>query len=575
MKWATSLSSSSNNNHSDRLEVDLDKVEYINTVSSVTPLNAAICVNQFSSCSEEDNIADIYRCKEISTEAVSSIESAASSTSVQQQVHTGVHDHHSNYYHSLGGYTKMANPIKQMVSKKRKRYTQDGFNLDLTYIRNNIIAMGYPAEKIEGMYRNNIADVCRFLEKKHPDHYKIYNLCSERSYDPSKFQHRVAHYPFNDHNPPQIDLIGPFCNDVHEWICKDPDNVAVVHCKAGKGRTGVMICCYLLHSKQFMTADDALNFYGQSRTHDKKGVTIPSQRRFVDYYAQIVHLRLKYQPVTLFLDKIIMEPLPHLHGMQGNLQFVISDSHKKLYTSPLYEIKKNLPPQTLALSARVAITGDIKVEFFMKNALRRKEKLFHFWFNTFFVNEEAKYESNENGNEADVGPDVTPHQRTSRAMSYDEQSKFPHTKFLPQTSSLASLRTDGINELTLTIDKWHLDDAHKDKQNKIFEQDFKVRLCMLRLPNLESSVDRISLSNNASRLQTGAGIASQAQAGVVVVESQNTPNGSSEGDDRSSSDSSEDEEPDEDESWESVNHARVVRYRLLSEAEYQAGEQVA
>ncbi|CAB3364161.1 Hypothetical predicted protein, partial [Cloeon dipterum] len=130
------------------------------------------------------------------------------------------------------------------------------------------------------------------------------------------------------------------------------------------------------------------------------------------------------------------------------------------------------------------------------------------------------------------------------------------------------------NELTLTIDKWHLDDAHKDKQNKIFEQDFKVRifftitidsssrltcrivrfqvrLCMLRLPNLESSVDRISLSNNASRLQTGAGIASQAQAGVVVVESQNTPNGSSEGDDRSSSDSSEDEEPDEDESWES------------------------
>jgi hypothetical protein len=67
-------------------------------------------------------------------------------------------------------------------------------------------------------------------------------------------------------------------------------------------------------------------------------------------------------------------------------------------------------------------------------------------------------------------------------------------------------------------------------------------------------MDRISLSNNASRLQTGAGILSptQPQAGVVVVNSQDTPNGSSEGDDPSSSESSEEEEEaDEDESWES------------------------
>lgn len=29
---------------------------------------------------------------------------------------------------------KMTNPIKKLVSKQRKRYTQDGFNLDLTCI---------------------------------------------------------------------------------------------------------------------------------------------------------------------------------------------------------------------------------------------------------------------------------------------------------------------------------------------------------------------------------------------------------------------------------------------------------
>lgn len=32
---------------------------------------------------------------------------------------------------------KMTNPIKKLVSQKRKRYTKDGFNLDLTCILSN------------------------------------------------------------------------------------------------------------------------------------------------------------------------------------------------------------------------------------------------------------------------------------------------------------------------------------------------------------------------------------------------------------------------------------------------------
>lgn len=325
--------------------------------------------------------------------------------------------------------------------------------------------MGYPAENFEGVYRNHIDDVVKFLDSKHKDHYKIYNLCSERSYNRSKFHERVANYPFDDHNPPKMELIQPFCNDVHQWLMTDDKNVAAVHCKAGKGRTGTMVCCYMLHSGQFPTADEALNYYGQQRTKDKKGVTIPSQRRYVTYYAQLIHEKLTYSQVTLFIKDIIIEPIPNFNGGQGlNLWFNIWQSNMKLFNSVVYEVKKDVQCLKIQLDQCIPLSGDIKLEFFNKSKMKRKEKLFHFWFNTFFVRDEVS-DKPENGSGSDGG---------LRALSFDEQAREPyHSSRRLRSASQPNINVD-LKTLILSLSKWELDDAHKDKANKVYHSDFRV-----------------------------------------------------------------------------------------------------
>lgn len=138
-------------------------------------------------------------------------------------------------------------PCRKAVSGKKKRFEDNGFNLDLAYVTPRIIVHGFPAAGLEHMYRNPRMEIRRFMDHYHHDRYKMFNFCCEpgRGYNPEIFHGRVERYPFKDHNTPPLKTMADFANSAKMWLDADPENVVNMHCKAGKGRAGLM-CCVLL-----------------------------------------------------------------------------------------------------------------------------------------------------------------------------------------------------------------------------------------------------------------------------------------------------------------------------------------
>ncbi|XP_027238474.1 phosphatidylinositol 3,4,5-trisphosphate 3-phosphatase and dual-specificity protein phosphatase PTEN isoform X5 [Penaeus vannamei] len=365
----------------------------------------------------------------------------------------------------------MSKGIRNLVSKRKRRFKEDGYDLDLSYITDRLIAMGFPAQKLEGVYRNHIDDVSRFLEERHKDHYRIYNLCSERnrSYDVTRFHNRVRNFPFADHNPPPLIDIEPLCKDMADWLAADSRNVAVVHCKAGKGRTGVMICCYLLHCRSKSLAQEALDFYGDKRTFDRKGVTIPSQRRYVDYYAKLVKSNFNYNPPYVRLREAVMNA--PLSSVNSEVFLVVSShSNKKGYNSQPAEVKKGKEMIQLVVKDEVArpIQGDIKIELKRTNFVRRTDKLFSAWLNTHFIFEEGKKVTN--------GCQITASDQNNHNNTCNTQNR--HSVCGGARDSWEDSKK-GEQEVLVVLTKNDLDKANKDTHHKLLPEDFRIKLWWL------------------------------------------------------------------------------------------------
>ena len=283
--------------------------------------------------------------------------------------------------------------LKSLVSKAKTRFCYDGFDLDLTYITKRIIAMGLPSTSIEGIYRNNMEDVKRFFNTRHTNHYKVYNLCEEKTYPKDSF-YLQGYYPFVDHEAPPLTLLIPFCEDAKKFLDEDEKNIVAIHCKAGKGRTGTFVCCLMLHMNIFDNSDECLAYYGMMRAGDGKGVTIPSQIRYVHYYEEII--KTKINPIInqkkIIIRKIKMITIPGFSrvGWTCSPTFMIENGERCYkyfdYIKKRETFNLSMGDVEFHLGIRgYEVSGDVRITFFNVGMIGNKDKIFKFWFNTNFL----------------------------------------------------------------------------------------------------------------------------------------------------------------------------------------------
>ena len=244
-------------------------------------------------------------------------------------------------------------------------------SLDIAKITPRMYAMSYPSDNfIESMYHNSQDDIADYLNKNHPKKYLIFNL-SGIPYDREKFNNSVIDYFWPDHKAPPLFDIFNIIYQAYNFLGKDKENVIIIHCLAGKGRTGTICCSLLLYGKILKTSQEANDYFSTKRFKKlNKGVQEPSQVRYIQYFDKML-----YNPNFKGLDMRVYEiKNVYITGIK------LKDGESITYKFETNFYKENESVNYLSQTNGQIVLGDVTINIYRNGNLKA-----WVFFNTFFI----------------------------------------------------------------------------------------------------------------------------------------------------------------------------------------------
>lgn len=216
---------------------------------------------------------------------------------------------------------------------------------EVVYITDRLITMSHPG--VQSVVNGDItpnrktAAIAHLLQKRHGGRYMIWNL-SELAYDYSLFDDQCMTFEFPGQPSPPLGMLLKILLSLESWLKADDRNVAVMHCLTGRGRTSTVMAAFLcwVGEAGFDTPTKALNYLAECKKIDIETLTIPSQVRYVNYFANMLDGIRPSQP-PLLLKRIIMSSAPKFDNYSDQLSDKNSDGdHCVLGCAPYIQIFK-------------------------------------------------------------------------------------------------------------------------------------------------------------------------------------------------------------------------------------------
>uniref|UniRef100_A0A8C3TR53 Tensin 3 n=1 Tax=Catharus ustulatus TaxID=91951 RepID=A0A8C3TR53_CATUS len=245
---------------------------------------------------------------------------------------------------------------------------EEGYELDLTYITERIIAVSFPAGCSEETYLHNLQEVTRMLKSKHGDNYLVLNL-SEKRCNLAKLNPKIMDVGWPDLHAPLLDKVCTICKAMESWLDSDPQHVVVIHCRGGKGRIGVVISSYMHFTNVSASADQALDRFAMKKFFDDKVSALmqPSQRRYVQFLSGLLSGSVKMNATPLFLHYVILHGIPNLDAGGACRPFLkLYQAMQPVYTSGIYIGSENQSRICIAIDPAQLLKGDIMMKCYHK-----------------------------------------------------------------------------------------------------------------------------------------------------------------------------------------------------------------
>uniref|UniRef100_A0A8B9HPM9 Tensin 3 n=1 Tax=Astyanax mexicanus TaxID=7994 RepID=A0A8B9HPM9_ASTMX len=244
---------------------------------------------------------------------------------------------------------------------------EEGYELDLTYVTERIIAVSFPQSCSEETYLHNLKDVTRMLKSKHADNYLVINL-SEKRHDLTRMNPKTLDTGWPDLHAPPLDKICTICKAMENWLNADPLHVVVIHCRGGKGRIGVVICSFVHFTDISASADQALDRFAMRKFYDDKvsALMTPSQKRYVWILNSLLSGSMKMNASPLFLHCIILHGIPNFDNSGVCRPFIkVYQAMQAVYYS----------------GSKYSVIG-LQVKCFHKSSPSQREIIFRLQFHT-------------------------------------------------------------------------------------------------------------------------------------------------------------------------------------------------